>query len=148
MEDQALALRSLFIGSIDSLKIAMKKAMMEQNISGSPLLFFVLDHIQNIPNCTALDISQKMHRDKGQVTRVIKELIDKGLVTKQINQRDRRSNFIFLTEEGKAYHRILKHADNDAITLMKTNISSEELDTFLRVGQRMLQNIQSHIKEP
>jgi len=148
MEDQALAIRSLFIGSIDNLKIAMKKAMVEKNLSGSPLLFFVLDHIQNTPNCTAQDVSQKMHRDKGQITRIIKELITKGLITKQLNQNDKRSHFIFLTEQGQAYYQTLKNADNEAIALMKASISQEELDTFLRVGQRMLQNIQSHINEP
>lgn len=39
--------------------------------------------------------------DKGAVTRIIKSLIDKGLIEKNRDKVDKRCNRVFLTEKGK-----------------------------------------------
>ena len=39
--------------------------------------------------------------DKGAVTRIIKSLIDKGLIEKNRDKVDKRCNRVFLTKKGK-----------------------------------------------
>lgn len=47
-------------------------------------------------------LAQTIKVDKTTITRTIKKLVDDGYVLRQIDENDRRSYLIFLTEKGKA----------------------------------------------
>lgn len=53
-----------------------------------------------------------MHRtDKGQITRLVKELVSKGLVDKVANPNDKRSQFLTLSEQGEECFKRLQDFD-------------------------------------
>lgn len=58
--------------------------------------------------------------DKGAVTRIIKSLIDKGLIEKNRDKVDKRCNRVFLTKKGKqAIEPIKKSIENGIVLLQK-----------------------------
>lgn len=46
-------------------------------------------------------LAREIKLDKTTIARTIKKLIDNGYVTRQVDENDRRSYCIFLTEKGK-----------------------------------------------
>ncbi|MVT08413.1 MarR family winged helix-turn-helix transcriptional regulator [Chitinophaga tropicalis] len=68
----------------------------EMKLSYMPVLFNI-----DVQGSTAMDISRATMIRKQTVSRTIKELEEKGIVTSKINKNDRRSELLELTEKGK-----------------------------------------------
>lgn len=48
------------------------------------------------------DLSQTLHKAGSQLSRILDSLEDKGLITRSLSRRDRRSVLVVLTAEGTA----------------------------------------------
>jgi len=97
--------------------------------------------INDIENCTANDIVQKMRRDKAQIARLIKELINLGLVEKTASIKDKRCFIISFTTEGKALLTKVLEAEKAINEKMCKNISEEQVNTFTNVIDKMNNNL-------
>lgn len=91
--------------------------------------------------CTANDIVNIVKRDKAQITRVVKGLIDQGMVEKEPNPEDKRSQYLVLTAKGKAVQKDLLGSGGELQTKLLQGLDAEELDTFVRVAQQMTKNL-------
>ncbi|MCW8355804.1 MAG: MarR family winged helix-turn-helix transcriptional regulator [Marinomonas sp.] len=134
-------LQALFMHTITGLKISMKNIMKDKALSLSPLYFMLLKTIHDTENCTANYLADATERDKGQITRLVKEMMQQGLVQKQPNPHDKRSQFLQLTESGLGCFEQLAIADQAVLKEMRANVSDDELTTFLEIGNKMLQNL-------
>ncbi|RBP81844.1 MarR family transcriptional regulator [Marinomonas rhizomae] len=134
-------LQTFFINTIGGLKISMKNIMKENGLTLSPLYFMILKNIHETENCTANYLADITERDKGQVTRLIQEVVNQELVIKSPNPNDKRSQFLRLTEKGLSFYQQLAKADQAALKKMRANVSDEELKTFLDTGAKMLSNL-------
>lgn len=134
-------LQTFFINTIGGLKISMKNIMKENGLTLSPLYFMILKNIHETENCTANYLADITERDKGQVTRLIQEVVNQELVIKSPNPNDKRSQFLGLTEKGLSLYQQLAKADQAALKKMRANVSDEELKTFLDTGAKMLSNL-------
>lgn len=61
------------------------------------ILFFLNQH----PGMTQTEIAQTLCKNKTTVTRMMDALVKKGLITKEWNRDDRRTQTIKMTPEGK-----------------------------------------------
>mgnify|MGYP003624540640 FL=1 len=138
MKNHESELQTLLISTINGLKISMKSIMKEQGIPLSPLYFMILKRIHNTENCTANFLADVTEKDKGQITRLVKEVIAEGLVIKRPNPNDKRSQFLQLTDNGLACYMALENADKAVLKEMRSEVSDEELQQFLSVGAKML----------
>ena len=143
MHNYESELQSLFINTIGGLKTSMKDTMKEKGLQLSPLYFMVLKQIHDIDNCTAHHLAESTERDKGQITRLVNEVMDHGYVIKTPNPNDKRSQFLQLTDRGLECYQQLASADHAILTKMRTDISDEELKKFLEIGKKMLANLNS-----
>ncbi|WP_413283543.1 MarR family winged helix-turn-helix transcriptional regulator [Vibrio sp. MA40-2] len=84
--------------------------------------------------CTANDIASFFSRDKSQIARLIKEMIDKNWVTKVANPQDKRSQLLSLTEQGKSLANLIADTQRDVQEKIQKNLSTEELEEFKRVA--------------
>ena len=57
---------------------------------------------------TAKEIAELFKRDKAQITRLINQLIDQGIVQRKPNPDDKRSQLLELTSSGQALQEILR----------------------------------------
>lgn len=148
MHNYESELQSLFINTISGLKTSMKDTMKEKGILLSPLYFMVLKQIHDIGNCTAHHLAESTERDKGQITRLVHEVMDHGYVIKTPNPNDKRSQFLKLTDKGLECYQQLASADHAILAKMRADISDDDLQKFLGIGQKMLANLNAINHKP
>lgn len=51
--------------------------------------------------CSASELVEELHVDKGYLSRILKNFLEKGLIQKSVSDRDRRAHLIRLTELGQ-----------------------------------------------
>ncbi|MCS7487277.1 hypothetical protein UA24_12570 [Marinomonas sp. BSi20414] len=141
MHSTESALQTLFMNTISGLKTSMKNIMKEKQLSLSPMYFMILKNIHDTQDCTANYLADVTEKDKGQITRLVQELINQSLVTKMPNPMDKRSQFLKLTPHGRQCYQELASADQAVLKDMRANISDEELKHFLTIGEKMLSNL-------
>lgn len=127
----------------NALKASIKETMRTQKTLSSPLYFIILKGIYENEHCTAQDLTEITFKDKGQIARLVKELIFNEIIAKEVNPSDKRSQFLCLTETGFQYYLQLKAVDDVAINIMRSGISDKELDTFIKLGKKMSHNLSS-----
>ncbi|MEX1167458.1 MAG: MarR family transcriptional regulator [Hydrogenophaga sp.] len=66
----------------------------------APMLLRLLQLCQRRAGITQQELAQMTGRDKGQVARMVKELLEKGLLQRADHPVDRRSHCLCLTPEG------------------------------------------------
>ncbi|WP_286222510.1 MarR family winged helix-turn-helix transcriptional regulator [Marinobacter apostichopi] len=100
----------------------------------------VLKGICRLPDATARSIAQRMNQDKAQITRVLNELMQSGLIEKTENPNDRRSQFLTPTREGAKMMSKIDALEEQAAEHMTRNLSDSELDTFVRIAGTMIES--------
>ena len=91
--------------------------------------------------CMPLDISKELKRDKAQITRLLKELIDQQLIEKSVNPSDKRSSLLSLTAKGSAALQDLLQAEEQTILAFTQEISSSEQAQFVALVDKMTRSL-------
>lgn len=107
----------------------------------SPMEWRILATLNDRERCTVNEIADVTATDRFKVSRAIKTLTDKGLVTEQDDTTDRRRRRAVLTPDGaQAFAR--------AFDVMKgvylknfDGISDEEFDVLMRLLRRIKDNV-------
>jgi DNA-binding MarR family transcriptional regulator len=108
----------------------------------APMEARALSFFARAPGSTASDLVQHSHRDKAQVTRLIKELHARGLLAGAPDPGDRRCQRLHLTELGHAMQRtMLQHRKRWTAMLVK-DFSPEDREHLLTLLGRMRRNIE------
>lgn len=80
-------------------------------------------------------------RDRPSVTRLIHNMEKQNLVTRELQDSDRRSNRIRLTEKGLACHKIVKEATMNAMKTCFMGMSEAEVKTSIDLLGRVFRNL-------
>lgn len=132
------ALHTLFGG----MKLAMRLELQGAEAEGpAPMLLRMLQLCQQHPGTTQQGLVQLSGRDKGQVARMVKELLDQGLLTRQPHPEDRRSHLLQPSTAGLAACARFEQAQAGAAARLFGHLGAAELDALARqwqaLGQRM-----------
>lgn len=147
MQTNETKIQNALIDIINGLKQAMRVSMNQHNISLSPLYFIVMKHIDEDEQCTAIKLACKLQKDKGQITRLIKELEAQDLLTREPNIKDKRSYFLNLTSKGESCYKILAKHDIDALQAMMRGLTDEQLASFISTANTMAENLVRHNRQ-
>ncbi|MCF7485396.1 MULTISPECIES: MarR family winged helix-turn-helix transcriptional regulator [Vibrio] len=95
---------------------------------------------------TAQGVSQevlvsKVQVDKAMATRVLKQLVDKGMITRKRNPNDARSKLVYPTEKALELKPKLIKIIGDWNDILSAGISEEELEIVKRVNRQMINNV-------
>jgi DNA-binding MarR family transcriptional regulator len=71
-----------------------------------------------------------MGGDKAQVNRLIKELVNQDLITKNDNQKDKRSQLLTLSAKGNEIIILFKTAEKYVFDKMANDITIKKLKTL------------------
>ncbi len=88
-----IALTALMVRHEFGRRIAHLKLASEQ--------FGILCLIKEHPSLTQTEIAQMLCKNKTTVTRMMDSLVKKGLITKEWNREDRRTQRIEMTDQGR-----------------------------------------------
>jgi DNA-binding MarR family transcriptional regulator len=79
------------------------------------------------------ELSQRMMVSNGNVTGLVDRLVEQGLLSRRPSPRDRRAQLVSLTAEGRRFFRAVARANGDWIADMLADLSSDEIDTLMRL---------------
>lgn len=125
-----------------SYRLIMRSALKANELGLNAMHVKCISLINKNVSCTANDIVNHLARDKAQIARLIKEMMEKKWLTKTANPTDKRSHFLALTAEGKALAKLIDEAQHDVHLKMQENITSEELKEFQRIAAKISANIE------
>ena len=126
---------------VHGLKRQMYKKTEQLSLDITPMHIRVLKIVDRKKPCTAVDIVDILGRDKGQVTRLINTLIDKGLIERAPNPNDKRSHYLSITDAGMTVVEEVMKIDADTVNKMTQNLKREELAEFERISELMANNL-------
>ena len=71
-------------------------------------------------------ISEMVHKDQANITRILRRLSDKGFVERRDSTKDRRLNLIYITETGRQILQSLIHVKTTMKDYLYVGFSKEE----------------------
>ncbi|KPZ70528.1 MULTISPECIES: MarR family winged helix-turn-helix transcriptional regulator [Shewanella] len=123
------------------LKRQLHDNIEQLDIDVAPMHVRVLKIINKKSPCTAIDIANFLNRDKAQVTRLLNTLITQGLIVKEPNPEDKRSQCLRLTEESQCIMGKINQIDKQIYQQMTQGLADDELTLFQTVAQKMVVNL-------
>ncbi|MDO6620620.1 MULTISPECIES: MarR family winged helix-turn-helix transcriptional regulator [unclassified Shewanella] len=124
-----------------SYRLAMRSSLKANEIGLNAMHVKCLSLINNSHTCTANDIVNLLARDKAQIARLIKEMMDNQWLTKTANPEDKRSQILSLTADGKKLAVLIAKTQNDVNQKMLRNLPVEDLATFTRIADALFNNL-------
>lgn len=92
--------------------------------------------------CTPQTIADRLQRDKAQITRLTKDLLEQELIAKQAHPEDRRSQILTLTEKGSSVFRTMRQIEKLAGNRMAQGLNVDEISEFIRLADAMSENLE------
>ncbi|BFM48246.1 MarR family transcriptional regulator [Marinomonas sp. THO17] len=130
-------------GLVSSYRTALKTATTNSGIELAITHIRAIKCISKIPNCSARDIAQKLHLDKSQIARLLKDLLQQDYISKDKHPTNRRCQSLNLTDKGYAIYAKIQQIDQQNRQRMCQNIAESELEQFIALANRMKQNLTS-----
>ena len=104
----------------------------------------ILDYLKDHNGSSQKDIAKACFLEAGSLTTILNHMEEKGLITRQILNGDRRTYHIFMTEEGKKKKQLIDSIFTDIENNALTDITKEELEMFMNVCQKIYKNLQKN----
>ena len=101
---------------------------------GSMAIGFALLSIDKEDGTPSTYISNRMGMEPTSLTRTLKTLEEKGLITRQKNPEDGRGVLIYLTDLGKKMREQSRNTVLKFNEIVKQNIAEEKLKHFMEVA--------------
>ncbi|MEM6383353.1 MAG: MarR family transcriptional regulator [Pseudomonadota bacterium] len=96
-----------------------------------PMGGLLLMQLQAIQPCPIQTLATAMGRDNSQLTRLIRDLESKGLLTREPSPSDGRATILSLTAEGTEFLKAAKSTLASVVDEVVAPLSQEERQTFV-----------------
>lgn len=128
-----------------ALKRHLDQDLEAKQLGVVPMQMRVLKIIHNRQNCTANDVVQFLKRDKAQVTRLISGLITQGLICKEPNPDDKRSQLLVFTEHGLKVQKVLAQELVSLHDIVVEGLDAQEIEQFETLSAKMTKNLDNSL---
>lgn len=122
-------------------KVNIKRTITDQGLHLNGMHVRLLRLLAQQPHISANQLVAITARDKAQITRLIKELDAKGLLLRQANPTDKRSQLLSLSASGAELTRQTCAVEESLEERLLAGISAAEINTFIGLANRMLANL-------
>ncbi len=107
----------------------------------------VLLVLEESPDAPQSLMNLLLQTDKGNVTKLLKRMEGKDLLTRRVSQRDNRRKHNALTEKGARLIPVLKQALADWESLCFTGLTPEEIRIFNKASRAIISNTMHQVKQ-
>ena len=121
------------LAKLQSRLNAQGTAILKENSGLSLVEWRVIQVIRMFDNPSLSQIAEHVQMDKGQLSRKIKGMIEKGLLKSQRDDGDKRIQKLGLTEKAIEINRRLLPIMEQRQHNLLTDITPDELDSFYRI---------------
>lgn len=98
--------------------------------------------IERVQPCTAQTLVQLLQRDKAQITRLLNDMEKQGLIAREPNPHDRRSQLLVLSAKGREDFETMRAIEARMVKQMTKGMNREERDALLSAMARIRDNLQ------
>lgn len=119
------------------LNLYFNRELSEISISATELLY--LSSLYAKDGITQDDLAQEYSVDKAAVTRTVQLMEKKGLITRKIDDEDKRAKKIFLTDKAKSLEKKLREIQARWVYAMTKGMGKNSIDSFLRQIDNMVE---------
>ena len=131
---------------VRNFKAAMK-AITDDEPNISPMEVRVVMTIAGQTGCNANYIARLLQCDKAMVTRLLNDLVKKGLVIRTPDPEDRRIFSLTLTPEGGELYQKTREKESQLFAEMLQGVTQKGQAEFIKTVNRMEQNLQAIVDE-
>lgn len=103
----------------------------------------ILDYLKDHDGAGQKDIAQGCHIEPGTLTTLLNRMEDIGLVERRMLNGNRRSLYVFLTEQGKKQMELVTGVFSEMEEEAFRGLSETERETLMRLMLRVYENISS-----
>ena len=125
------------------LKQYISSMLKQSNVQLTPEQFLLIDILWNQGPMNQQKMADTLHKDKNSITKLADALEKKGLIVRERNAKDRRSNTMVLTPEAENLKFGAKEAGISILDKILVGISEEELRAFLVTLNKISDNMGS-----
>lgn len=118
-------------------KLHLRAALQDDTAGLAPMEARALAFFARHPGATQRDLVQHSGRDKAQITRLIKVLLDRGFLSSEADPEDRRCQRLQPTETGRAMQRALQKQRKRLAAEVVADLSAQEQAQLKALLQRM-----------
>ncbi|WP_110647454.1 MarR family winged helix-turn-helix transcriptional regulator [Salinicola peritrichatus] len=122
-------------------KRALRQAYADAGLTLTVSHIRTLKAIRSLAPCTAQRIAQRTQRDKAQITRLLHDLLDAGIIAKRPHAEDRRSRILALTAHGHGVMEQIDESERHAHQRLAAGLDAADLETFVRLSRLMVDNL-------
>ncbi len=147
MEHLQHSVENLIGSDINRASIILRKKLTDlfkkHKIDLTPEEFALLSRVWENEGILQNHLVEKTLKDKTRVTRLLNNLSDKGFIYRKINDKDKRKQFIFLTNEGKDLQSTIMPIVDHLMTRVSKDIDPKEIEITQRVLKQIISNLNS-----
>lgn len=103
----------------------------------------ILDYLKEHNGSSQKEIARACFLEAGSLTAILNRMEEKGLIERQMLNRNRRSFHIFMTDEGKEKQQLIDQVFSEIEKKALLGISEEEFQTFMSVYQKIYKNLEN-----
>lgn len=103
----------------------------------------VLDHLKNHDGASQKDVARGCHIEPGTLTTILNRMEENGIAERRMQNGNRRSSYVFLTEEGKKKAELVTKAFRELEENAFRGISEADRQTFMDLFFRIYKNTTS-----
>lgn len=101
----------------------------------------ILDFLKEHDGRNQKEIAKACFLEAGSLTTILNGMEDKGLITRQILNGNKRSFHIFMTDKGKEKQQLISNAFSEIEKKAVLDISEEEYNSFMSVYEKIYKNL-------
>ncbi len=114
------------------------KQMQEDGVDLTPVQFAAMDTIAANPGIDQAGVAAKIAYDRATIGGVIDRLVQKGHVTRNVSEKDRRAREVRLTDTGRAlFQEILPKVERMQDEMLQ-ELTPQEREVFLDLTRKAL----------
>ena len=114
------------VGIIQQLSTALFNKRLPDGLHVSH--FSILNHMMRLGDGkTPLSLAEAFQVTKGTMTHTLAGLTKRGLIRLEPNTADGRSKLVFLTDEGRAFHKVAIESLGPMFAMVETQIDFDKL---------------------
>ncbi|MEM6456299.1 MAG: MarR family transcriptional regulator [Acidobacteriota bacterium] len=122
-------------------KHRMVKTLAEAGADVSVMHVRTLKTIACLGPSTPAELAEALQRDKAQITRLVKPLIEQSYLVKSPHPTDKRSHVVALTRTGLELMERIAKAERIILERMTEGMLASEIEQFNALAVRMQRNL-------
>jgi len=104
----------------------------------TPVQYAALSTIKTRPGIDQVTLAGLIAYDRTTITGVVDRLVQKGLLVRQANSRDRRARVLQITDQGRGILGEIEPAVEAAQRIMLRGLTEDEAEQFMRLLRKVI----------